>query len=719
MKKHKLSLKRRALRLYIATAFLVVYGAIILLYPKERKFEYEFKLGAPWMHDDLIAEYDFPIHKSQEQINQEKDSIRKNFISYYFLDTTIQNKNIATLNKVFDAEWKKFWEKHSIRIMHPDLPDIKTEPKNVKDSLLKNYQSVLTKLHAQGILNLPDSIDRNTYSFYLLSGEISYLSLANKFYSTQNVQTYFSKHLKYHIKTNNKQDKLLQSFIQEFKLNSIIQANVVYDQTLNDNILNNELEKLSLNSGIVQKGELIIQQGGIIDQKSYSILQSLKTEYESNTNVTNKGLLIGGISLLYLATALALFFFLKNFKPKMLRNTRRISFILLQIFIFTSSSFVLTQYTNLSIYIIPFIMVPMMIQAFFDNRTALFVHIIIVLMVGFVAPNGFEFVFIQILAGVIASFSLNNIQQRKRIFVTTFYVLLTYIILFVSIQMLYGTGLKHIDTTELIWLTISAVLLLFTIPLVWIFEKIFGFISDATLMELTDTNNPLLRQLAEKAPGTFQHSIQVSNLAEAVAREIGGNCLLIRAGALYHDVGKTATPEYFIENQSGFSPHDNLDFDESAQKIIAHVYNGIEMAKKANLPEAIIDFISTHHGTGKTQYFYRSFINKYPDREVDESKFTYPGPAPKNIENAILMMADSIEAASRTLKEYNKESISGLVEKIIDSQLNGKQFNNVDITLRQINKAKRIFTQKLLNIYHSRIEYPELNKKEEKENDEK
>ena len=719
MSRRKISLRKGALRFYIFALFILVYGAIVLLYPKERKFEYEFKMGAPWMHEDLIAEYDFPVLKSQKQISFETDSIRRNFKAYYYQDSSVQKQNTEKLNHEFHAAWKNYWEKHNIRSVVFEIPSLRTEPVVIRDSILLAYQNLLNKIQEKGILNLPDSVNKNNFSFLLLKDDMSYERNAKDFYHLDKLDEYFSSNINYHIKNRPEQDKLLQEFIAEFKPGSFLKENLVYDQKTNDEILEDQLNNLSLTSGLVQKGELIIQQGGIVDDRSYAVLMSLKEEYESSASVTSKGLLFGGISLIYLATALALFIFLKNFKPKILKTARRVTFVLLQVFMFTGLAMLIAHNTSLSIYIIPFVIAPMMIETFFDDRTALFVHIIIIMMVGFVAPNGFEFVFIQMMAGIVAVFSLKNIQQRKRMFVTAFYVLLTYAVLFFSMQMLYGAGIQHIVWTDFIWFVGNALLILFTIPLIWVSEKLFGFISDATLMELTDSNHPLLRQLAEKAPGTFQHSLQVSNLAETVGREIGGNPLLIRTGALYHDIGKAATPEYFVENQSGFNPHDKLDFDESAQKIISHVTRGVEMAKKAKLPESVIDFIRTHHGIGKTQYFYRSFINKYPDREVDEDKFTYPGPSPRNIENAILMMADSIEAASRTLKVYNKESISQLVGNIIDSQLKEGQFDHVDITLRKLSKAKAVFTEKLLSIYHSRIEYPELNKKEKPNKEEK
>lgn len=384
---------------------------------------------------------------------------------------------------------------------------------------------------------------------------------------------------------------------------------------------------------------------------------------------------------------------------------------MLQVLFFMLLIIVIARFTNLSVYLIPFAMVPMVINTFYDSRTALFVHIVIILMAGFLAPNGFEFVLLQMFAGIVAVFSLTNIQKRKQLFITSFYVLLSYAMTYFALQMLYGNGIKHLEWMDFAWFGGNAALLLFTLPMIYAYEKLFGFVSDVTLMELADTNNPLLRQLAEKAPGTFQHSIQVGNLAEAVAREIGGNPLLVRTGALYHDIGKAATPHYFVENQSGQNPHDNMNFDESARVIISHVETGEKMARKARLPEQVIDFIKTHHGRSRAEYFYRSFVNEHGENEVDENKFTYPGPRPKNIENAILMMADSVEAATRSLKDYNEQNIRNMVNRVIDNQRDAGQFENVDITFRMITKAKRVFTEKLLSIYHARIEYPELNKK--------
>jgi putative nucleotidyltransferase with HDIG domain len=706
-----MNFKKGILRFYIVIAFVLVYGIIVLIFPKERKFEFEFKSGAPWMHEDLIAEYDFPILKSDARMRTERDSIKQNFVPYFVKDSSIALKSIDAFQSAFETQWEQF-VKSKNKSSALDLKLYNSQISKLSDSLRNDLVFQLQSIYSKGLIKIPDSLNQANFDFFVLNEGVSYAAITDTVYHLDQIQEYLVDIAKNRIGKIDKQSPLFEEFLAAFQFENSLKPNLIYDEQTNKKLLNEKLESLSSTSGLVQKGELIIQQGGIVDDESYIVLTSLKKEYEANASITNKGLLILGISLLYLATAFALFMFLLNFKPKILNSARKISFVLLQVLVFTGLAMLISRNPDISLYVIPFVIVPMMVQTFFDDRTALFVHIIVIMMVGFVAPNGFEFVFIQMIAGIVAVFSLKNIQQRKRMFVTAFYVLMTYAGLFFSLQIMYSGGLPHINWVDFAWFGGSALLILFTIPLIWVYEKIFGFISDATLMELTDTNHPLLRKLAEKAPGSFQHSMQVANLAEAVGRVVGGNPLLIRTGALYHDIGKAGTPEYFVENQSGFNPHEKLEFDESAEIIISHVTRGVEMAKKAKLPESVIDFIRTHHGIGKAQYFYRSYLNKYPDKEIDEAKFTYPGPSPRNIENAILMMADSIEAATRTLKEYSEESISKMVNSIIDSQLAAGQFDYVDITLKKISLAKKVFTEKLLSIYHTRIEYPELNKKD-------
>jgi len=365
------------------------------------------------------------------------------------------------------------------------------------------------------------------------------------------------------------------------------------------------------------------------------------------------------------------------------------------------------RYDLISIYIMPFTIVPIILRTFYDSRLALFVHVVTVLLVGFFVPNSYLFVFLNILAGMVAIISLTSIYRRSKLIVTSLMVIITYSIIYFGTAIVQEGSLNTIEWKYFAWFALNGILILIAFPLIYVFEKIFGFLSDTTLMELSDTNQTLLRMLAEIAPGTFQHSLQVANLAEDAVFKIGGNPLLARTGALYHDIGKMDEPFYFIENQSqGANPHDNLEFEQSAAKIINHVTKGVEIARKYNLPEPIIDFIRTHHGTTTVQFFYKSFIKKYPAKEVDVKKFSYPGPKPFSRELAVLMMADSVEAASRSLKEINDNTIDNLVEDIINAQMKDEQFNDANITFRDITTVKEVFKTRLRNIYHVRIPYP-------------
>jgi len=401
--------------------------------------------------------------------------------------------------------------------------------------------------------------------------------------------------------------------------------------------------------------------------------------------------------------------FLYNFRKDVLENMLKTSFILILSFIFLFAGSLLINFNINNMYLIPFTILPIIIRTFYDARLALFIHLVVILLLGVVSPlnNPFEFVFMQIFTGIVAIFSLANIRKRVQIFYSVLLIIIAYAAIDFAFSIIKVGEFDKVEWTRMGSFGLNGLLVLASYPLIYIFEKVFGFLSDVSLMELSDTNGKLLRKLAEKAPGTFQHSMQVANMAEEVIFRIGGNPLLVRTGALYHDIGKMDMPMYFIENQShGNNPHDNLEFDKSAEIIISHVTRGIEIAQKHNLPNQIIDFIRTHHGTSLVQYFYKNYVNTYPDAEIDIKKFTYPGPKPYSRETAVLMMADSIEAASRSLKTINEETINDLVEEIIDYQLNEKQFEEADITFRDISIAKSILKKKLKNIYHARIEYP-------------
>jgi cyclic-di-AMP phosphodiesterase PgpH len=451
-----------------------------------------------------------------------------------------------------------------------------------------------------------------------------------------------------------------------------------------------------------------VSKGEIIDAEKYQLLESLKSEYEEQAGGTGSYffILLGQIIIVTQCLAV-LIVFLFFFRKEIFLDNAKITFILLLIILTVLMARLAVHTQAFSIYLLPFCMLTIIIRAFYDTRVALFVHMMAILIISFMAPNRFEFVFIQLLGGIVTIFSIVNTRNRSQIFISAALIFLTYSIAFIGINIIQEGGNDAITLNDFAWFGISAMLTLFSYPLIFIFEKVFGFISDVSLLELSDTNSKLLRELASRAPGTFQHSLQVANLAEEAIYTIGGNALLVRTGALYHDIGKMESPMYFIENQAnGVNPHEDLSFEESAGIIIGHVIKGIEIGKKNNLPEQIIDFIRTHHGTATTAYFYRSFQNAFPEEKINEEKFRYPGPIPFSKETAVLMMADSVEAASRSLKKYDAESIDSLVEMIVTKQIEQNQFLNSDITFKDINTIKKIFKKKLMNVYHVRVEYP-------------
>ncbi|MCB0401187.1 MAG: HDIG domain-containing protein, partial [Flavobacteriales bacterium] len=452
----------------------------------------------------------------------------------------------------------------------------------------------------------------------------------------------------------------------------------------------------------------IISKGELVSDEKYAILQSLKSEVEAKVGNDRKytWLLIGQ-SILVLVVFYASFVFLKNVNRDVFNSNLDVFFLTSIMVVFFVITKLMLQWEGLSVYVIPYCIIPLLIRTFFGNRLALFYFILSIFLISFIVPNPFEFIVLQILTGMLTIFTVLNVNKRAELFYTA---VITFVVISVSyfgFLLIQEADIAKVDPSDFIWFAIAAILTLLTYPLIYMAEKVFGYISDVTLLELADTNNKLLRELNMKAPGTFQHSLQVSNLAEEAIQTIGGNPLLVRTGALYHDIGKMYAPAYFIENQTtGVNPHDELGYEESADIIIGHVIKGVELAKEYKLPEQIIDFIRTHHGTTKTQYFLRMFKNENTELDIDESIFEYPGPIPFSKETAVLMMADSVEAASRSLRNYDNESITKLVEGIIDSQVAQQQFVNTNITFNDIKVIKKLFIKKLMNIYHIRIEYP-------------
>ena len=689
--------------------FVMAIAIIMVFLPREGKFKYEFQKGKPWMHEDLSAPFDFPIYKTEAELFEEKNAILRNFNPFFKLDTTSLYPALVQFRADFKSEWTAFQPK--LRAIQSQYRKDGLGTVDLRKRYLAYAESLISFVYEKGIY---DPADYNPVAG-AANQEISIL-VENLKYDTEIGEVFSQrKALEYVLERLNKKAVSdapeLMAFWQMFDFQKYIQPNLLYDERTTERIKSDLVSNISLTKGMVQAGDRIISNYEVVNSESFRILESLRKEYESKLGATDTQLVFWGQALLVGILFLVLYLFLLNFRPEVILDDRKTLFILLLItFMVVVSSLVLKN-NLISIYVIPFAIIPIFVRAFYDSRLALFILLVTTFLVGFFVPNSFEFVFLNFIAGIVAIISLTNLYRRGKLFLSVSLVLLSYWVVYIGIVTIQeGTPLA-LNWLTLVWFVGNALLLLASYQLVFVFEKLFGFLSDATLMELSDTNQDLLRKLAEVAPGTFQHSLQVANLAEAAVYKIGGNPLLVRAGALYHDIGKMTNPFYFIENQSpDFNPHQNLDFEESASIIIKHVTEGVQMARKYRLPQQLIDFIRTHHGTTKVKYFYRLYKEKFPELTIDAEKFTYPGPRPFSRETAVLMMADSVEAASRSLKRITYQNIDDLVEGIINHQQIEEQFNDANITFKDITTIKTVFKKKLLNIYHARIEYPEEKK---------
>lgn len=656
--------------------------------PKEGKFKYEFQIGKTWLHQDLVAPFDFAINKSKEEIKEERDLVAVNFKPYFKLDTNVINKEVKLFEREFEARW--------------DKQNLAGKEKEKQRTKAFGYE-VVSMIYNRGIIQINEVIENKPPNFIINvvknnqaeEHELSELfTIQSAFDGIQDI-------------VNNHKDDINKTFLIDV-IESTIAHNVFYDKNTSEKVLTEQTKNVATTRGMVKQGDLIISKGEVIDENRYQVLESLKGEFV--TQLGSKAnyylILLGQVILISVCLSL-IYLFLYLFRRDILADNNNVTFILLLIILNVLMTSFAVKTDLVSIYILPYCILPVMMRVFFDTRTALFTHLVTCLILGFIAPNGFEFILIELIGGIITIFSIVNMSNRSQLFISVALIFLTYSLTYFGLNVIQQGKIDNLDWVYFGWFAISAMITLFSYPLIYVFEKLFGFISDISLLELSDTNSPLLRELAEKAPGTFQHSLQVANLAEDAIRAIGGSPLLVRTGALYHDIGKMDAPMYFIENQTtGINPHDEIGYEESAAIITGHVLAGIEKAKKNNVPDRIIDFIRTHHGTTKVQYFYQNYLKIHPGEEVDESIFQYPGPIPFSKETAVLMMADSVEASSRSLKKYDAETIDGLVERIIDKQIAENQFINSDVTFKNINTIKKLFKKKLLNIYHLRIEYP-------------
>lgn len=671
----------------ILKLFLFIVSAVLIIFllPKEGKFKYEFQKNKPWVHEDLFAPFDFAIYKTSQEIENEKEELLQSHLLFFNRDKNAEKTSIDNYTKWIHTNWA-------------DSLNLKGDV----EAYIKKGEDYLNQIYEIGIVKLTDDIENKNEDFSILLLNEENVGEDTELKDLLTIQQAYD-FLEEEVKNNN---HLNDSFLL-LGIESVIQQNILFNKELTQKDLENELAGISITRGGILKDEKIISTGEIVNEDKFQILQSLKQDYEFKLGASNQFIwvLLGQILLVSLLFY-SIYIFIKNVAPTVFENNMDIGFFLLLIISFVGITQLVLKIETISIYTIPYCIIPLLIRTFFGNRLALFIYIISIFLISFIVPNSFEFVLLEAVTGIVTLFAVLNVNKRSELFYTSLVVFTTFTLLYIGLALIQEGSISDVSWNKLTWFGIGAGLTLLTYPLIYLFEKVFGFISDVTLLELSDTNNKLLRELNLKAPGTFQHSLQVSNLAEEAIREIGGNPLLVRTGALYHDIGKMLAPAYFIENQSGVNPHDELGYEESAGIIISHVINGIELAKKYGLPEQIIDFIRTHHGTTKTQYFLKMFSSENPDLEIDDSIFQYPGPIPYSKETAALMMADSVEAASRSLKVYNSETISNLVNGIIDYQVKEEQFVNTNITFRDISTIKKLFIKKLMNIYHVRIEYP-------------
>ncbi|MFD1316279.1 HD family phosphohydrolase [Namhaeicola litoreus] len=671
--------------IYKVLLFLITTAVIVYFFPKGGKFKYNLQKGKPWQYENLYAPFDFSIQKSPEELNAEKEEIEKSKQLFFLVKEEVKAEVIESYNKKVD-----FILKDSLAL-------------KMNKARLKNFgEKFINNVYKVGFLNKADNskIQSNQLITLRLGNEASDILSDNLFTTDElvsSIQQYF---------TNSSYESLENNFTSLFF--EILEPNVFYDEELTNRALEEELKNRSFTKGFVAENERIISKGDMVDASKYEILDSLKKEYDTQLwSKSSYNWIVVGYTILVALVLVMLFLFLKKYRLEIFHNNTKLTFILFNIVLFVFLVTIVQKYFVGYLYVVPIIILPIVLKAFFDARLGLFTHVLTVLLLGFIVPNSFEFVFLQIIAGMVTILTVSELHRRANLFVSILKITLIYTVAYLAFSIIQNGSEQKIQWVYFGMFALNGVLSFLSLFLILIYEKSFGLVSDVSLLELSDTNSTLLRELNEKAPGTFQHSMQVANLAEASANEIGANAMLVRAGALYHDIGKMLNPMYFTENQTtSVSPHHDLSPTDSAKIIRDHVIKGIEMAKKNGLPDRLIDFIRTHHGTNTIYYFYKMQSELTPD-QVNIEDFKYPGPIPFSKETAILMMCDSCEAASKSLKTPTALLIDELVEKVINTQMSQGQFMNSDITFKEIQTIKKVIKKKLHNIYHLRIEYPE------------
>lgn len=657
--------------------FIFSTAIIVFFFPEESSFKYDLSRleGKPWRYEQLTAPFDFPIYKTTEELEREHREVVRAKKNYFFRNTSVMKP------QDYEGFLKRIKNREAARLC----------------------RHILDSVSSRGIIETSDVTGNKpgNFTIYLVENNEEKEYQLKDFFFLSQADEYVTRVLS--VLPEEEQESLRDSVENYFAVS------IFFNRELTEKALKQNLKSILPTHDKIVKGQSIINKGEIVTPEKMKVLNSLKIELGQSQKGGSAGnyfylagqTLVTGMCLGM--TMLFLLFFRKN----IFSQNSEITFIFLLITLFCVTSAKVAENSAFSIYYIPFSIAPILIRTFFDTRTALFAHLNIIIMVSFLTSDKFAFIFIQLFAGIGAIFSVAALSRRSQLFTSILSVFFTYFVAFISLQLVQEGSSVSFMLKDFIPFAVSSATVLFAYPLIYISEKSFSFVSDFTLLELADSNSPLLRELAQKAPGTFQHSLQVASLAEEAVYKVGGNPLLVRTGAMYHDIGKMKNPRFFIENMvGGVNPHEEMPYEESARIIIRHVLDGVELAKEYNLPEQVIDFIRTHHGTTLTRYFFRHYQMEHKDEIIDEDKFRYPGPIPYSKETAVLMMADSVEAASRSLKKYDAQSIDDLVDRVIGSQIGENQFINSDITLRDITAIKKIFKKRLMNIYHVRIEYP-------------
>lgn len=660
----------------------ITVAIIVWFLPRNEGRMYRYDVGKPWMYGSVIAKFDFPIYKTDEAIKHEQDSLLKHFQPYYSLNPLIEKKQVE-------------------RFLHDYEQGINGLPKEYVGIVARQMQEI----YQMGIINTNEynNIFKDSTSMIrFVSGKNAKSLKVSSFYST--IAAYE------HIFANEKL-AAQRAILSRCNLNNYIEANIVYDKEKSDAEKNDLLSSIPLASGMVMSGQKIIDRGEIVNDYTCRVLNSFDKEMKRRSS-TQDEIMTTFIGQILFVLILVMMFtsYLTLFRKDYFEKPRSLTMLYTMITLFPILVSMMMKHNFFSVYIIPFAMAAIFVRVFMDSRTAFITHVTMILICAAAVKYQYEFIIVQLASGLVAIYSLRELSKRSQIFITAILVTISSCIVYLALQLMQDNQVFNIDPSMYTYFIINGIFLLLSYPMMYLIEKMFEFISNVTLFELSNTNKGLLRNLSEIAPGTFQHSITVGNLAAEIANRIHANSLLVRTGALYHDIGKMTNPVFFTENQAGVNPHDQLSDLESAQIIISHVTEGLKLAEKFNLPGIIKDFISTHHGTGLTKYFYINYCNEHPDEQVDKEMFQYPGPNPFTREQAILMMADTVEAASRSLNEYTEESISTLTNKLIDSQVAGGFFRECPITFRDIALAKSVLIERLKSIYHTRISYPHLNK---------